>query len=139
MFEHVVHFNDKIRAIAEQEDAVGKEVFHHPTMAAKAQWLEDIIAEKNLLPNVAIPCKVHYWCAHALASASLNPNTVVYDLELRGEIHEHLLKMIHCADTDTSAPDGESSVNNQMREYARSQLKEIDFMIEYVDGDLEDP
>ena len=50
-------------------------------------------------------------------------------------MQEHLLKLLECKDSSV----GSSDVTKQMRQYANDQLEEIRFMMEHVDGDLEDP
>lgn len=159
LFKHAIQFNEKSDNESESEDesgsdvfvvsvdqqqerdgnVVGKEVFRHAVVTTKSKWLDSVIAEKGLLPGAITPCKAHYWYAHALASASKNPNLVVYDMELRGEIQKHLLEVLQCANTDTDTDSDNSSISTQMLDYARVQLKEINFMIEHVDGELEDP
>lgn len=154
MFGNAIHFNkrtnwsswnvdQKLPRKRAEGDERGKEEFHHAIMATKAQWLEEIIAEKQLLPGVEVPCSAYYWYAHALslALAPSTPHGVMYDIEVRGEIREHLLLFTRCnsATGSLAAASGSTSVSSHMLDYAREQLEEIDFMFEYVDGELEDP
>jgi hypothetical protein len=140
----VIHFkeenDDWKENMADDTDAdsrkeLGKELFRSEVMSSRALWLDGVISERNLLSEIHIPCKVHYWYAHALVASSSLP--MVYDTEIRGVVQEQLLKMLSCEDAPSAGQT--SSVTSEMQEFARQQLEEINFMVQYVDGELEDP
>jgi hypothetical protein len=144
----VLHFNEEEgRNTAADRDSEGswggisggKEDFQHDQMTSKARWLEEVIAEKKLLPAVDIPCKVHYWYAHtlaSLASSSAEAEAMLHDRELRDEVRAHLKQVLICFESESDrlgAESGSAMDVEKMSDYARTQLKEIDLVIEYVD------
>lgn len=113
-----------------------KEIFLTDAMILTNKWLDSVIAEEFQLTEVDVPCRLHYWYALSISSGAASDELpVMYNVTRRGEIYEHLSKLQECM----GPSDGSSDVTKKMRIYANSQLEEIRFMIEHVDGDLEDP
>ena len=146
IFEHVVTFHDSnssmsnlLRHLSVKNEIEVKAAYRNDVMTARMQWVEDVIAEKKLLVDANIPCSANYWYSRALATSSVSSIPVMYNVELRTRIYRHLKLLFSCSENDSFRRDVNDIVTEKMLDYARNQLQEIDFMVEFASGELEDP
>jgi hypothetical protein len=133
LFNTIINFNEISKVNLSGEATLVKKIaYHDEAMAAKDKILDSVLVEEFDVPGIIIPCRAHYWCALSLASGSAGEIPVMYNLTLRGEIRMHLQKLEQC-DYSTEA------ITTEMQAYATSLQEEIRFMVDHVDGDLEDP